>query len=111
VQARDSNRQLLFDELGLLGWENRGPDLATHASHRVREPVGTPKRWSFTGIHVIEPKLFGLSDRAGSFSIITLYLELAQRGYSILPIDVSAHDWIDVGTRERLAEAGRAAGR
>jgi NDP-sugar pyrophosphorylase family protein len=107
VQTRDARRQLLFDELGLLGWENKGSDRAAEESHRVREPVGNLRRYSFTGIHVVEPGVFQLSDRVGSFSIITLYLELAAQGNIILPVDVSAHQWIDVGTPERLAEANR----
>lgn len=109
VQARDAKRRLLFDDLGLMGWENRGSDRAPEGSHHVREQVGDLRRWSFTGIHVVEPGIFGLSERTGTFSIITLYLELAAQGHMILPIDVSDHHWIDIGTPERLAEAERAA--
>ena len=107
VQARDTNRQLLFDTQGLLGWENRATDGAVLESHHVRTPVGESARWSFTGIHVLEPTVFDLSDRTGSFSIITLYLELAQQGRVILPVDVSDFEWIDVGTHERLEQARR----
>lgn len=108
VQARDAKRRLLFDDLGLMGWENWGSDRAPEGFHRVREPVGGLRRWSFTGIHVVEPGIFGLSERTGTFSIITLYLELAAQGHMILPIDTSDHHWIDIGTPERLAEAKRA---
>jgi NDP-sugar pyrophosphorylase family protein len=59
---------------------------------------------------VVEPDIFGLSQRTGTFSIITLYLELAAEGYIVLPLDVSGHPWIDVGTPERLEEAERVAG-
>ena len=82
-----------------------GGDRAARGSHRVREPAGQLQSFAFTGIHVIDPKIFSLSDRESTFSIITLYLELAALGHRILPIDVSSFDWIDVGTRERLAEA------
>lgn len=105
VQARDASRQLLFDTRGLMGWENRGSEGEVQASHHVREPIGALERWSFAGIHVLEPRIFDLSDRTGAFSIITLYLELARQGHSILPVDMSPHDWIDVGTSERLDEA------
>ena len=107
VQAREATRQLLFDDLGLMGWQNRGSDRALEGSQQVREPVGELKRRSFTGIHVVEPNIFRLSDRTGTFSIVMLYLELAALGHIILPIDVSAHEWIDVGTHERLEEANR----
>jgi len=105
VQDRGSERQLLFDDEGLMGWENRGSDGAVRGSHRVRDPVGPLRRWSFSGIHVVEPAVFDLSDRTGRFPIRTLYLDLAKRGYRILPVDVSAHEWLDVGTHARLAEA------
>ena len=105
VQSRDSSRLLLFDSRGLLGWENRGADGEIRGSHHVREPLGALERWSFTGVHVLDPTVFDLSNRTGIFSIITLYLELAARGYGISPIDVTAHEWMDVGTPERLEQA------
>jgi NDP-sugar pyrophosphorylase family protein len=105
VQARDSSRQLRFDAAGLMGWENRGPDGAVRESQRVREPVGPLRRWSFTGIHALEPAIFGLAERTGRFSIIRWYLDLAQRGHAVQPVDMSAYRWTDVGTPERLAEA------
>jgi NDP-sugar pyrophosphorylase family protein len=105
VQARPSRRVLLFDDLGLMGWENRGSDRAPDGRSQVRDPVGKLRRWSFTGIHVVDPAIFGLSARTGSFSIISVYLELAEAGRIIQPIDVSADEWFDVGTPERLDEA------
>lgn len=104
VQARESSRQVLFDNRGLMGWEVRGTDGAVLAAERVREAVGPVRRWAFSGIHAIEPAIFGLAERTGRFSIITWYLDLAQRGYTIQPVDMSAYDWIDVGTPERLAQ-------
>jgi NDP-sugar pyrophosphorylase family protein len=107
VQDRGAARRLLFDDEGLLGREERGagPDGAGGDAERVRESVGALRRWSFAGIHVIEPTVFELCERTGVFSIRTLYLDLARRGYRILPVDVSAHEWFEVGTPERLAEA------
>lgn len=111
VQARESERMLLFDDLGLMGWENGEASRASREWRSVRAPVGELTRRSFTGIHVVDPTLFSASDRKGSFSIITLYLELAARGHVISPIDVSDHEWIDVGTHEQLAKGGRTVGR
>jgi NDP-sugar pyrophosphorylase family protein len=107
VQKRDAKRRLLFDDLGLMGWENEGSDRAGQGRHQVREPVGKIQRWSFTGIHVVDPALFDLSDRTGKFSIITLYLELAAQGWNIQPIDVTGEEWLDVGTPKRLEKANR----
>jgi len=105
VQARPSQRQLLFDADGLMGWESHGSDGTVLDSRLVREPIGALSRRSFTGIHVMEPALLDLAERTGSFPIVSWYLDLAQRGYTILPVDVTGHAWIDVGTPERLAEA------
>lgn len=105
VQARDSRRQLLFDDRGLMGWENREADGTVRAAEQVREPVGTLRRWSFTGIHALEPAILDLAERQGVFSIITWYLDLARRGHAIFPFDASGHAWLDVGTMDRLAEA------
>jgi NDP-sugar pyrophosphorylase family protein len=107
VQRRDSRRVLLFDEEGLMGWENRGSDRAPDGRVQIRSPMGGVTRFSFTGIHVVEPAIFRLTRRTGSFSIITLYLELAAAGWTILPADVTGEEWDDIGTPERL-EAARA---
>jgi NDP-sugar pyrophosphorylase family protein len=105
VQRRVSERVLLFDDHGLLGWENRGSDQAADGRYQAREPVGAVSPWAFTGIHVVDPAIFELSSRTGSFSIITLYLELAAAGWVINPTDVSDEEWFDIGTPERLKEA------
>ncbi len=101
VQTRQSPRRLLFDDQGLMGWEHRGAG----DSRRVREPVGAVRDFAFAGIHVVEPEILDLAERTGVFPIRELYLDLAARGYRILPADVSAHPWQDVGTPERLREA------
>jgi NDP-sugar pyrophosphorylase family protein len=105
VQRRDARRRLLFDDLGLLGWENRGSDRAPDGMRRIREPVGGVQSWAFTGIHVVDPMIFSSTSREGAFSIIELYLELAAGGWIIRPIDVSGEEWFDIGTPERLQEA------
>ena len=107
VMQRDADRRLLFDDLGLMGWENTGGDGTAVVSHRVREPVGAEQRMAFTGIHVVDHKIFTLSERQGTFSIITLYLELAATGHRIQPFDVSECEWIDIGSPQHLAEAER----
>jgi NDP-sugar pyrophosphorylase family protein len=107
VQDRESRRALLFDDVGLLGWDNRGGEGSKAARHQVRDSVGPVQRKAFTGIHVVEPAIFKLTDRVGSFSIITLYLELARAGWMIRPLDVTGEEWFDVGTPARLEAARR----
>jgi NDP-sugar pyrophosphorylase family protein len=107
VQRRPARRRLLFDDLGLVGWEHRGVDGVVEASRRVRAPAGALTDHAFAGIHVVEPALLDLTERTGTFPIWELYLDLAAQGRVIRAADVSAHPWQDVGTPERLAEAER----
>jgi NDP-sugar pyrophosphorylase family protein len=101
VQMRPASRRLLFDDQGLIGWEHRGAG----ASRRVRQSAGAVRNFAFAGIHVVEPEVLDLAERGGVFPIRDLYLDLAARSYRILPADVTAHSWQDVGTPERLREA------
>ena len=82
-----------------------GGDGAVRESQHVREPVGRLRRWSFSGIHVVEPAVFDLGERMARFPIRTLYLDCARRGFRVQAVDVTAYEWLDVGTPERLAEA------
>jgi len=107
VQRREARRQLLFDDLGLMGWENVGSDRAAVGRREARSPVGTVRRMSFTGLHAIDPSIFRLSRRSGTFSIIDLYLELVAEGWIIHPVEVTEEKWIDVGSPDRLEEARR----
>ena len=105
VQDRGAARQLLFDDEGLMGWEHRGSDGAVRESQQLRAPVGQLRRWSFSGIHVVEPAVFDLCELTGRFSIRALYLDLARRGFRVHAEDVTAYEWLEVGTQARLAEA------
>jgi hypothetical protein len=101
-----------FDDAGLMGWERRGGVAGEVAveSRRVREPVGAVRDRAFAGIHVVEPAILDHADRTGVFPIWELYLDLAERGFRVEPADVSAWEWLDVGTPERLREAEAGAG-
>ncbi len=101
VQTRPTSRRFLFDDQGLMGWEHREEGDA----RRVREPAGAVRHFAFAGIHVVEPEVLDLAERTGVFPIRELYLDLAAREYRIVPADVSAHAWQDVGTPGRLREA------
>ena len=105
VQDRGSERRLLFDDEGLMGWERCGSDGAVRESQQVRAPVGPLRRWSFSGIQVVEPAVLDLCELMGRFPIRTLYLDLVRRGFRVQAVDVTAYEWLDVGTTARLAEA------
>lgn len=128
VQDRPSSRRLLFDEAGLLGREDEP----------LREARGVVVARAFAGVHVAAPELPGLlgkvagglggpaagpdaapaeslgdsaREEGGSdpvFSIVDAYLELAARGASIRPHDVTGAPWYEIGTAERLERARRA---
>lgn len=101
VQERAASRYLLFDEAGLQG----RLDVRSGFREEVREQRGALRRLAFTGVHVVEPRVFDLMSETGSFSIIDLYLRLAGDGEVIVADDVGDADWFEIGTPERLAAA------
>jgi NDP-sugar pyrophosphorylase family protein len=105
VHERDTTRPLLFDRRGLYGWADRRP--GREAEQRVRAPDGPSREWGFAGVHVIDPRVFGLLTESGKFSIIPPYLRLAGAGHEIRPYDVSGATWLEIGSVERLEEARR----
>ena len=105
VQGRASRRRLVFDAEGMAGWEERDAAGARVRSLEGRAAIGSVTYWSFAGIHVVEPALLDLPHPPGRFPLAGWYVELARLGYRILPLDVSRHPWLDVGTPERLQEA------
>ena len=106
TSTRPTSRPLLFDERGLLGWEDRRP--GREAGERVRVEVGEVGELAFAGVHVLSPEIFDLLGEGGRFSIIPAYLRLAAAGHAIVPHDVSGALWLEVGSLERLEEARRA---
>jgi NDP-sugar pyrophosphorylase family protein len=87
VQDRRTSRPLLFDDqLRLCGRAEAGG-------------------LAFSGIHVVSPRLLGLLEEDGVFSIITSYLNLAKRGERILGFRADEYRWRDVGKPEDLQRA------
>ena len=75
VTTRPSSRQLFFDEnMQLKGWsnENTGEKILVNENETNLCPQ------SFSGVHIISPKIFEYMKMQGKFSIITAYLELAK---------------------------------
>lgn len=99
VQARATQRYLLFDDAGLLGRENRKSGERTE----VRAPRGEVRALAFAGLHVCEPRLLELIEERGVFPIVAVWLRLAAAGHAIRPWLVPAGSWFEIGTPERLA--------
>jgi MurNAc alpha-1-phosphate uridylyltransferase len=100
---RKTSRYFLFDnEDNLCGWRNTktGEEKMIRASHN-------PSARAFSGIHVINPRIFNLIKTEGKFSIVDLYLALA-REEVIKSFDHSGSLLIDVGRPEAVAVAAAA---
>jgi MurNAc alpha-1-phosphate uridylyltransferase len=102
VTGRVTSRYFLFDERDeLCGWRNA----STGQERIARTPGGGElAQKAFSGIHVIDPAIFGLMTREGKFSMVDLYLDLAA-GHSIRGHDHSSSRLIDVGKPESAEKA------
>ncbi len=103
VTDRTSSRYFLFDrEDQLCGWRN-----TQNGQERIARPeVADLRQKAFSGIHVIDPAIFGLIGREGKFSIVDIYLDLAAR-QSIRGFDHSRSKLIDVGKPAAAEEAAK----
>ena len=101
VQKRDSSRKLFFDEKNYLcQWKN----INTNKIKKARIPVGSMTGLSFSGIHIINSNIFKLITERGKFSIIDLYLRLAEN-HKISAFETNHSYWYDLGKPENISEA------
>jgi N-acetyl-alpha-D-muramate 1-phosphate uridylyltransferase len=103
VTDRTTSRYFLFNEENeLCGWRN-----TQNGQERMARPaVADLRQKAFSGIHVIDPAIFGLIGREGKFSIVDVYLDLAAKR-SIRGFDHSRSKLIDVGKPAAAEEAAR----
>ncbi len=105
VTKRRSSKYLLWQNHRLAGWVN---DLTgEQVFSKTQYPAHTEKM-AFSGIHLVEPKIFKLISENGPFSIIRLYLRLA-KNHTILAYEHDPAYWADIGTTEKLKRAGKMA--
>ncbi|MCD4793114.1 MAG: nucleotidyltransferase family protein [Bacteroidales bacterium] len=101
VQKRDSSRKLLFDETNALcQWKN----YQTNETKEVRKANGKLQPWSFSGIHIINSSIFKFIIEKSKFSIIDLYLRLAE-DHKISAFETKHNYWFDLGKPENILEA------
>ncbi len=94
VRKRETQRYLMFSEKNILtGWKNIKTQ-EQKVSRISQFEQSTP--YAFSGIHVVDPKLFKLISSQGKFSIIDTYLELAKKHKIMGYIDTSGL-WVDIG--------------
>ena len=93
ITDRSTSRYLLFDDNNkLCGWLN----------DKTGEQKGnTGNKKAFSGVHILSPKIFSLITEEGKFSMIDLYVRLAQTQY-ILGFDHSNGILVDVGKPENV---------
>jgi NDP-sugar pyrophosphorylase family protein len=100
VRKRETSRYFLFDEKMLLsGWRN----ISSGDEKIVRQSVAL-ENFAFSGIHLIQPEIFDLITETGKFSMVDLYLRLAQE-HNIYGFHDTSDLWMDLGKPEQLKEA------
>ncbi|MEA1987283.1 MAG: nucleotidyltransferase family protein [Candidatus Marinimicrobia bacterium] len=97
IRKRESSRYLLFEENNLLcGWKNNksGKKIIKGNAEKLEE-------MAFSGIHIINPRIFKLMPKDDKFSIIKLYLDLIEKN-KIIGFNHSDSLWMDAGKIEDL---------
>ncbi|UCH65732.1 MAG: nucleotidyltransferase family protein [Ignavibacterium sp.] len=101
VRKRESNRYFLFNEDYILrGWRNE----RTGKTIIINDEKPLTK-FAFSGIHVLDPKIFAFMPDKDVFPLATLYLDIALENKICAFIDEKS-SWIDIGYPEyvKLAE-------
>ncbi|HWR99595.1 MAG TPA: nucleotidyltransferase family protein [Prolixibacteraceae bacterium] len=100
VRKRETQRYLAFNSQMLLsGWRNvkTGEELMIRTDKNLQN-------FAFSGIQIVQPEIFPLITESGKFSIIQLYLRLAQ-SLEIYGYHDQSDLWMDLGKPEQLLAA------
>jgi N-acetyl-alpha-D-muramate 1-phosphate uridylyltransferase len=104
VRNRKTSRYFLFTQDKMLcGWKN----MDTHEIKIIRKTESKLTSIAFSGIHLVNPKIFHLIQETGCFSITDVYLRLASR-HKIVAFHHDDGLWFDMGTKDHLVEARKA---
>ena len=102
VRERETLRYFLFDdEMRLCGWENKksGKKIISReepSDRGVIERNQVMKQLAFSGIQIIDPKIFNLITETGKFSLTDLYLRLSRSQVIYGYLDRESY-WRDAG--------------
>ncbi len=99
VRPATSERYLLFDDEGLVGFAYDGGE------RRARPSQGAEHRLDYLGIAVVSPRLTSLMEETGKFSIFTPLMRLVAAGERVAPYDAAGARWCDIGTPDDLERA------
>lgn len=101
VQDRDSSRKFLLDnEMVLCGWMNQ----KTKEKIISRNSGSRLQQFGFSGIQIIDPKLFKYFPDKEVFSLVDMYLNAAGKE-NIEGYNHNKDEWMDLGKIENLKEA------
>lgn len=102
VRKRETERYFLFNrKKRLIGWVNKKTGEKKIAAHgEIKDAI----EMAFSGIHIVSPEIFHLMPPEDCFSIIDLYIQLAEN-YLITGYFDDSEWWVDVGKPEDLAAA------
>lgn len=101
VQNRSTSRYLLFDENGRLCGRRTG----VAGEPELVRPVRAMQALAFCGIHVLSPRIFSVMEEERTFSVIPLYLRLAERNEAVLAYRADQYYWRDLGRPEQIERA------
>jgi N-acetyl-alpha-D-muramate 1-phosphate uridylyltransferase len=102
VSKRESSRYFLFDrEMRLCGWEN---NLKNEQVMSIN-PGYELSKFAFSGIHIIDPRIFEFMNEKGRFSLVDVYLRLTNE-HPVYGFAHNANDWIDLGRPSDVERAG-----
>ncbi len=110
---RETSRYFLFDEgNNLCGWKNaktgeERPHPRPLFSRRAKEGTslqGCEIQKAFSGIHIVESRIFSLIKQGEKFSMVDVYMDLVE-DETIKSFDHSENRVIDVGKAESIAKA------
>lgn len=101
VQDRESSRKFLFDdEMILCGWENK------KSSEQIisRTSQSKLKEFSFSGIQIVDPKIYQYFPDKDVFSLVELYLT-ASKYEKIIGYVHNQDEWMDLGKMENIEKS------
>ncbi|MGA8089786.1 MAG: nucleotidyltransferase family protein [Terracidiphilus sp.] len=101
VQNRSTSRYLLFDENDQLCGRRAG----LSGEPEMARPARATQALAFCGIHILSPRIFSVMHEDGAFSVIPLYLRLAEQNEAVLAYRADQYYWRDLGRLEHIERA------
>jgi NDP-sugar pyrophosphorylase family protein len=100
VRDRMTDRYMVFNhEMILSGWRN-----IKTGEEKLARPNTNLQNYAFSGIQIIDPRIFSLITETGKFSVIQLYLRLA-KSHDIYGFLDTSERWSDLGKPDQLIQA------